>query len=297
MDPDKRRKRGLLFRLCGWWLTFVLALVVSSSFAIAGGLIALILQSPSAPLPISVDSRCTILSSNIDLRSAKVCDLGFFNHKSKSALSNVERHKFRCHYDYYWASIFKVEYRQHPSGQMLHAFAEVPKEALPLDCRPSFSSAWLTKDKFKVNETYNCKYVPGMSKVDIYTDDLFNCHSEVPSPLELVGRFALLFSQVTEMFFSKSGRLGHMFVYLDAAVIFGIPSLLLLFQLLKILASAIFVLRKKPLINTLFISIYRVSLVRACFFIASLTFMGWLSIQYGRPFHLSKFFVSFSVRR
>ncbi|CAN6486985.1 unnamed protein product [Victoria cruziana] len=221
MDPDKRRKRGLLFRLCGWWLTFVLALVVSSSFAIAGGLIALILQGPSAPLPIAVDSRCRILSSNIDLRSAKVCDLGLFNQKSKSAVHNVERQRFRCHYDYYWASIFKVEYRQHPSGQMLRAFAEVPKEALPLDCRPSFSSAWLTKDKFKVNETYNCKYIPGMSKVDIYTEDLFNCHSEARAPLEMVGRFILLFSQVTEMLFPKNGRLGRMFLYLDAAVIFG----------------------------------------------------------------------------
>ena len=30
------------------------------------------------------------------------------------------------------------------------AFAEAPNEALPVDCRPNFGVAWLTKDKFKV---------------------------------------------------------------------------------------------------------------------------------------------------
>lgn len=28
--------------------------------------------------------------------------------------------------------------------------AEVPKEALPEECRPGFGAAWLTRNKFKV---------------------------------------------------------------------------------------------------------------------------------------------------
>lgn len=36
------------------------------------------------------------------------------------------------------------------SGQARSALAEAPNEALPSDCRPNFSGAWLTKDKFEV---------------------------------------------------------------------------------------------------------------------------------------------------
>lgn len=46
--------------------------------------------------------------------------------------------------------VFQVEYKEDSLDQTLHALAEAPKEALPLDCRPSFNVAWLTKDKFKV---------------------------------------------------------------------------------------------------------------------------------------------------
>jgi len=44
----------------------------------------------------------------------------------------------------------QVEYKEYFSGQVLHAVAEAPKEALPHDCRPTFGTAWLTKMKFKV---------------------------------------------------------------------------------------------------------------------------------------------------
>lgn len=36
-------------------------------------------------------------------------------------------------------------------GQTRLALTEAPNEALPLDCRPNFGAAWLTKDKFKVD--------------------------------------------------------------------------------------------------------------------------------------------------
>lgn len=49
-----------------------------------------------------------VFPSGVDLRSSKVCELGLLNYKAKHVLYPFERKKFRCHHDYYWASIFKV---------------------------------------------------------------------------------------------------------------------------------------------------------------------------------------------
>lgn len=48
------------------------------------------------------------LFAGVDLRSSKVCELGFLNYKAKRVFYPSERKKFRCRYDYYWASVFKV---------------------------------------------------------------------------------------------------------------------------------------------------------------------------------------------
>lgn len=47
-------------------------------------------------------------------------------------------------------SQFQVEYKD-SLGQTRLTLTEAPNEALPLDCRPNFGAAWLTKDKFKVD--------------------------------------------------------------------------------------------------------------------------------------------------
>lgn len=49
----------------------------------------------------------------------------------------------------------QVQFEEYFSGQVFHAVAEAPKEALPHDCRPDFGTAWLTTMKFKVN-SLNC---------------------------------------------------------------------------------------------------------------------------------------------
>ncbi|GAB2290361.1 hypothetical protein Dimus_024641 [Dionaea muscipula] len=71
-----------------------------------------------------VSVRCKIVSSDIllslfidwldflrilgiDLRSSKVCELGLLNFNANHVLYPSERKKFRCRYDYYWASVFK----------------------------------------------------------------------------------------------------------------------------------------------------------------------------------------------
>ncbi|XP_059275519.1 uncharacterized protein LOC132030065 isoform X2 [Lycium ferocissimum] len=135
-----RRLLAILLSLCA---------VFSLSFSLL--YFAVFLGNLSISSPISLPSQCKIVSSSVDLRSSKVCELGLLNYKAKHVLYPSERKKFRCHYDYYWASVFKVEYMDH-SGQARLALAEAPNEALPSDCRPNFSGAWLTKDKFEVHE-------------------------------------------------------------------------------------------------------------------------------------------------
>jgi hypothetical protein len=46
--------------------------------------------------------------SGVDLRSSKICEPGFLNYKAKHVFYPYNRSKFRCRYDYYWASVFEV---------------------------------------------------------------------------------------------------------------------------------------------------------------------------------------------
>ncbi|KAG4156472.1 hypothetical protein ERO13_D03G177900v2 [Gossypium hirsutum] len=130
--------------------------------------------------------------NGVDIRSSKVCELGLLNYKAKHVFYPFERSKFRCRYDYYWTSVFKVEYRDHSLGQTQLAFTEAPNEALPLSCRPNFGAAWLTKDKFKVNETYDCWYILGISTVKLYDDGFFSCQAKHPSSIEMIKRYLII---------------------------------------------------------------------------------------------------------
>lgn len=44
----------------------------------------------------------------VDIRSSKICELGFLNYKAKHVFYPSEKRRFRCRDDYYWASIFQV---------------------------------------------------------------------------------------------------------------------------------------------------------------------------------------------
>lgn len=85
-----------------------------------------------------------------------------------------------------------MEYRDQFSGQTFLGLAEAPKEALPSDCRPNFSTAWLTKHMLKVNETYDCWYTSGRSKVEIFHDSYFGCQAKDPSLSEMMKRCSIL---------------------------------------------------------------------------------------------------------
>jgi hypothetical protein len=52
--------------------------------------------------------HCIIFLTGVDIRSSKICELGLLDYKAKDVFRHFERSKFRCRYDYYWASVFKV---------------------------------------------------------------------------------------------------------------------------------------------------------------------------------------------
>ncbi|KAG9452873.1 hypothetical protein H6P81_005777 [Aristolochia fimbriata] len=226
-SPEINTGRKRLFRFC---FTLVFALIVSFVFSFLFGFVAVVIGNFFDSRPATVDAQCRILSSSVDLRSTKVCELGFLNYNAKHVFYPTERRKFRCRHDYYWASVFKVEYVE-ISGERRYAVAEAPKEALPVDCRPSFGIAWLIKDKFKVNETYNCRYVLSMSNVDIFSDNLFNCRAEDPSALEMIRRTSIFFTSVMDSWSSKSESAQNLLMGATLGLICGvlIPLLFIIF--------------------------------------------------------------------
>ncbi|KAG6506993.1 hypothetical protein ZIOFF_032327 [Zingiber officinale] len=162
MDSSATSKagEGRTGRICsGFCFCVISYFVVSFLTSFLLGLLGLAIDRFSASAAVAIPTTCRILSSGkhlagVDLKASKVCQLGTLNHKANGAFYHLKKATFRCHYDYYWASIFEVQFEEYFSGQIFHAVAEVPKEALPHDCRPDFGIAWLTTLKFKVNETY-----------------------------------------------------------------------------------------------------------------------------------------------
>ncbi|MBA0554409.1 hypothetical protein Golob_013515 [Gossypium lobatum] len=189
--PDNGNKgfRYMLLRIA-FALLFPIFVFFLLSFLVC--LLAIFMGELSISDPISVPTQCKIVSSSVDIRSSKVCELGLLNYKAKHVFYSSENSKFRCRYDYYWTSVFKVEYTDHSLGQMQLALTEAPNEALPVSCRPDFGVAWLTKDKFKVNETYDCWYISGTPTVKLYNDGFFSCQAKDPSLIEMMKRYLIL---------------------------------------------------------------------------------------------------------
>ncbi|OIT31921.1 PREDICTED: uncharacterized protein LOC109208062 isoform X1 [Nicotiana attenuata] len=283
-EPTRlRRLLGILFFLFAFF---------SLSFSLL--YLAVFLGNLSISSPISLPSQCKIVSSSVDLRSSKVCELGLLNYKAKHVLYPSERKKFRCRYDYYWASVFKVEYMDH-SGQARLALAEAPNEALPSDCRPNFSTAWLTKDKFKVNKTYECWYTLGISKVHIYEDGFFDCQAKDPSTIEMFIRYLILFMRILKSWYVSGASAWHWRWEAVAGVIAGFCTSMIsivFFALLQRLISRIYQL---SVTRRLTLSLNKVRLKRVCFLLAYVSFSSWLAIQYFRRIGLPEIAVHYSM--
>ncbi|KAF3647996.1 putative ubiquitin-fold modifier 1-like [Capsicum annuum] len=257
-------------------------------FTVAFSLVylAVILGNLSISSPISLPSQCKIVSSSVDLRSSKVCELGLLNYKAKHVLYPSESKKFRCHYDYYWASVFKVEYMDH-SGQARLALAEAPNEALPSDCRPNFSGAWLTKDKFEV--VYWTLY-SHLSKESKRNTDL---------PVDKLPTMKFIpvnwFMRILKSWYVSGVSYWHWKWEAVAGVIAGFLTSMIsiiFFGLLRRLFSCIYQL---SVARRLTLSLNKVCLRRVCFLLAYVSFTSWLAIQYFRRIGLPEIAVYYST--
>lgn len=285
-EEKKRMKKGLLYILfrCLLGIFFSSLATLLLSFLVL--LLAVFLGNLSIWNPISVPSQCKIVASSVDLRSSKVCELGLLNYKAKHVFYPFDKKKFRCHYDYYWASVFKVEYVDHSGHQKL-AFAEAPNEALPSNCRPNFGSAWLTKDKFKVNETYDCWYTMGISKVNIYQDGLFNCQAKDPSTFEMLRRYLFLSMEMLNSLLSNGPSFINWRWDAVAGAMTGFSSSLLSFGLVAVLHQFKSFIRQTFRRRVCAQSPNLVQYKRIFLLIAYFSFMGWLGVQYLKRLGLS----------
>ncbi|KAG6503615.1 hypothetical protein ZIOFF_035931 [Zingiber officinale] len=300
MDSSATSKagEGRTGRICsGLCFCVISYLVVSFLTSFLLGLLGLAIDRFSASAAVAIPTTCRILSSGkhlagVDLKASKVCQLGTLNHKANGAFYHLKKATFRCHYDYYWASIFEVitylstdmqvewhvlnnllqvQFEEYFSGQIFHAVAEVPKEALPHDCRPDFGIAWLTTLKFKVNETYGCW--------------LQLCISH-----DIRVRFILLvisvdttkscgFNRLMGLFIEVEGP-GSNIVYVARGFVCGfLVSMLTVAtaECFRILAGAM--ARRQTCI---------VWLQRVCIIVAYFSAMAWLILQYGKMIGLNQ---------
>ncbi|XP_073055529.1 uncharacterized protein [Primulina eburnea] len=224
--------------------------------------------------------------ASVDLRSTKVCELGLLNYKAKHVFYQFERKRYRCHYDYYWASIFKVEYVDH-SGQARFAFAEAPNEALPSNCRPNFGAAWLTKDKFKINETYQCWYTLGISKVSMNHKGLFDCQAQDPSTVEMLKRYSMLFIRMSKSWFSNGASIRWWRWDMIAGLVAGLTTSFLSITLAAVLRQFISIIYRvcASRVSLRYPSIILIK--RACLFLVYFSFMSWVTFQYVKRHGLS----------
>ncbi|XP_020576354.1 uncharacterized protein LOC110021960 [Phalaenopsis equestris] len=252
--------------------TAVVSLGVSFLLSFVFGFVAIVVGSLSASNPVAVPAVCRIVSSSVDIKSSRVCELGFLNYKVTNTFHPKEKTTFRCRDDYYWASIFEVEFTDYFSGQILHSIVEAPKEALPQDCRPNFDTAWMTKLKFEVNETYKCTYTLGSQKADIYPDSFFNCKARDPSTEEMIRRFFVLFTRSL----SEKSTAGPQLGFTVAGIVLGMLASLCCIILIKILQAALSSLANQWNSEKHLIQILR----RACLLVTYLCAFAWLILQW-----------------
>ncbi|EXB49813.1 hypothetical protein L484_006351 [Morus notabilis] len=297
MDSDddyetRASKRNFPFLILRWSLALILHTLSFFVLSFFVGLVAIFLANSSVSSPISVPSQCKIVSSSVDLRSSKVCELGLLNYKAKHVFYPFGKNKFRCRYDYYWASVFKVEYKDLSSGVNRFASAEAPNEALPLNCRPNFGAAWLNKDKFKVNETYDCWYTHGIPKVSLPDDGFFSCQANDPSTFEMIKRYSILSVKVLQSWLLSREKSKHWRWDVLAGVFVGFSTSLISITFvvfLRQLKSSLFSAAK-----SLLRAFLRITFTRACFLVVYFSVMAWLAVQYGKRIGLLEIFTIFN---
>ncbi|KAL0687717.1 hypothetical protein Bca4012_087394 [Brassica carinata] len=270
MDSEDTKRQKRVFSLLALRFCTVIVFSVVSFFVLSFilGVLVIILGElwvSSSTSSASLASRCKILSSSVDLRSSKVCGIGLLNNKAQHVFHPFERDKFRCRYDYYWASVFKVEYKDHLMGQTRLAFSEAPNEALPPECRPNFGAALLTKDNFKAGER----------------DLRLLVRNRDSKNQALSGRLFRL-SKLLQSWFNGKGRPKYWRYDVIAGIVSGFSTSIITVLVVRILSNAkswfpracCSVKSKLSKVN-LFVQVKRACLVIAYFYI-----LGWMATQY-----------------
>ncbi|XP_026440715.1 uncharacterized protein LOC113339696 [Papaver somniferum] len=299
-EKKKKKKKSLCYHIVVLvigciFFTFLFSLL-SFFIIFTAGFVSVLIDNFSIPTTTtpssSLSTQCKIVSTGVDLRSSKVCELGLLNYKAKYVFDPLDKTRFRCRYDYYWATIFEIEYREHSSGEIRSVLVEAPKEALPLDCRPSFGTAWLTKDKFKVNETYKCKYTPGISDVDIFPDNLFNCQAKDPSTFDMIRSYSSLSMKIIGFWFTSKRRTKRAIQSAVSGIITGMATSVTVLILVSVLQRSKSRVAKILDSRNLHLSVYGVYLKRVFFVVVYFWCMGWLTIQYSKMLGLPGLFGS-----
>lgn len=169
--------------------------------------------------------------------------------------------------------------------------AEAPKEALPHNCRPDFGAVWSTTAKFKVNESYNCRYTLGSTKADIYSDKLFNCTAEDPSIIEMLKRIFVLFSKFCK---SKDFSSWWMLGYAAAGVVAGVVSSILITIAVRVLRG-VFLAAARRAVSNQSIRVFAYRFKRACLLVAYISFVGWITLQYSKMVGLKELVLDFKL--
>ncbi|XP_023540496.1 uncharacterized protein LOC111800848 [Cucurbita pepo subsp. pepo] len=281
---ERTTKRGYLAVTMRWCAVLLIPVVSFFLVTVSLSLVAVFVANSSITSPISLRSQCKIVSSSVDLRSSKVCELGLLNYKAKNVFYPYERNKFRCRYDYYWASVFKVEMKDRFSGKARVALAEAPNEALPHKCRPNFGAAWLAKDKFKVNETYGCWYSSDISTVSLDYDGFSSCQAQEPTKVEMIKRYYFLCTKLLLSWYSSKERTIFWRWDMLAGLMTGFSTSLITITVLRVLQPLV------PWMLRYFTTRFFIHLNRACFLVAYFSFVGWLIIQYGKRLSLPEIF-------
>ncbi|KAF3447884.1 hypothetical protein FNV43_RR08590 [Rhamnella rubrinervis] len=293
MDSQEvSEKANLPSSMLRWSLALIFSVVSFFTLSFLVGFVSVFVANSSVTNPTSVPSQCKIVSSSVDLRSSEVCELGLFNYKAKHVSYPFGKSKFRCRYDYYWASVFKVEYQDQSSGHIRLALAEAPNEALPHNCRPNFGAAWLAKDKFKVNETYDCWYTSGIPKVSLYHDGFFSCQAEDPSTLEMIRRYFILSIKILQSWLLSREKFKYLRWDMVAGVIAGFSTSLISITFFKLLQQMISSFSQFCVVRMLPQTFHTIHIKRVCFLVAYFTIAVWLAVQYGKRIGLLEIFLS-----
>ncbi|KAI4327969.1 hypothetical protein L6164_020371 [Bauhinia variegata] len=152
---------------------------------------------------------------------------------------------------------------------------------------PSFSAAWLTQYRFKVNETYRCWHTSGVSKVRLYQDDNFSCHPDEPSSFETIRRYSIMTMDMVNSWFSSRGRAKYLKWETIAGLVSGFSTSLISIGFVR------FVQRLLSSSNRYHVTwkfprpVNLVLIKRACLLLAYLSFVAWLVLRYGKKLGLT----------